>query len=104
MSKRRRNQGIRKRCRCPRTAWGRCRHAWHFNFKWRGTVYRVSLDKTAGRPPRKREDARAEADRLRSAIRAGEYPPVPDNAQQIPSTTFRQFAKLWLEREGSRLA
>jgi integrase len=103
--KRRRNHGIRKRCRCLRTAWGKCPHAWHFNFKWKGVVYRLSLDKESDRPHRTRNEAHAEADRLRAAIRAGEYPIVPAAPAAPPTAlTFRQFAELWYQREGTRLA
>jgi hypothetical protein len=71
MSDRQRHNGLRKRCACPRKQWAKCPHAWHFNFRWRDTSYRLSLVKEAGRALTTREDARAEADSLRAAIRAG---------------------------------
>jgi len=103
MKDRQRNNGLRKRCGCPRKLWGKCQHTWHFNFSWKGKSYRLSLDKETDRPPTSREDARAEADRLRAAIRAGTYPAAAQAPAQ-PATTFRQFSDIWLTREGSRLA
>jgi integrase len=107
MPKHRQNHGIRKRCKCPRAIWGKCSHPWHFNFKWGGTSYRLSLEKEADHPIRTRDEARAEADRLRAAIRSRKYPALPETAAPASAPTaltFRQFAELWHQREGSRLA
>ncbi len=103
MESRQRNHGLRKRCSCPRKLWAKCPHAWHFNFKWRGKSYRLSLGKETDHLITNRDEARAEADRLRAAIRAGKYP-VPAEPAPTPVRTFRQFADIWLAREGSRLA
>ncbi len=103
MESRQRNHGLRKRCSCPRKLWAKCQHAWHFNFKWRGKSYRLSLEKEADHPITNRDEARAEADRLRAAIRSGRYP-VPVEPAPTAVTTFRQFADIWLARAGSRLA
>jgi hypothetical protein len=68
---RHRNGGLRKRCGCPRKNWTKCSHPWHFNFKWRGLHYRLSLEREAGRPITGKTDAQAEAERIRNAIRDG---------------------------------
>jgi hypothetical protein len=39
-----RNDGLRKRCDCPRWSWPKCQHPWHFNFKWNGEHFRFSLE------------------------------------------------------------
>ena len=40
---RQRNDGLRKRCPCPRRTWAKCSHPWHFAFKHDGEHYRFSL-------------------------------------------------------------
>ena len=75
MAKRHRNDGLRKRCGCPRKQWPKCPHAWHLNFQWDGRHYRVSLGRHARAAPHSKTDARKEADRVRSAIRDGTYRP-----------------------------
>ena len=34
------NDGLRKRCDCPRRGWAKCPHPWHFNFTWSGEYFR----------------------------------------------------------------
>src|SRR2546428_5658549 len=67
-----RNEGLRKVCRCDRRHWARCPHAWYFNFQWQGEPYRLCLDRHVGRRLTNAE-AEVEAERLRTAIRAGEF-------------------------------
>jgi integrase len=106
---RERHGGVRKRCGCPRRVWPKCPHAWHLNFKWKGAHHRLSLDREVGHPITNKTDALAEAERLRTAIRAGEFPvPAPVVApagitDQAAPLTFDQFAKVWSERRGSQL-
>lgn len=64
MAVRQRNEGLRKRCGCPRRRWGECSHPWHVNFKWKGRHYRLSLDRESTKDIRSRSDARAEFDRM----------------------------------------
>ena len=45
-----RNDGLRKRCECPRSGWVRCKHPWHANHSHGGKEYRVSLGKWARKP------------------------------------------------------
>lgn len=73
MSKRHDNDGLRKVCRCKRRSWAKCDHPWHFNFKYGPTHFRFSLDRQLGRSITSKTEARAEADRLRSEIRAGRF-------------------------------
>ena len=82
--KRHQNDGVSKRCQCPRREWSRCVHPWHLAFKRGGTRYRFSLSRmarTLGEPrPASKTEAKALADRLRGEIRAGRTPvarPVP---------------------------
>lgn len=103
MTERQRNDGLRKRCGCPRRRWGDCAHPWHVNFRWKGTHYRLSLDREAGRQIRSRSDARAELERIRLAVRAGTFRPAPDESQVRGELTFTQFSKLWREGSGQYL-
>jgi integrase len=103
MKDRHRNDGLRKRCQCARRLWPCCAHAWHLNYKWKGKHYRLSLDREAAQPIRTKAEAKAEAERIRIAVRAGKFrTPAPQTG--VEETTFRQFAQLWRKREGSQLA
>jgi len=103
MAVRQRNNGLRKRCGCPRRRWGECSHPWHVNFKWKGTHYRLSLDRQSNGEIRSRSEARAELDRIRSAIRAGTFRTARDESQVRGELTFTQFARLWHEGNGQYL-
>ncbi len=104
MAERCRNGGLRKRCGCPRRRWGECSHPWHVNFKWKGKHYRLSLDKEACRHIGTKEEARAEVDRIRAAIRGGTFRRAETEATQASGeVTFTRFAKLWRERRGQYL-
>jgi hypothetical protein len=101
-----RNDGLRKVCRCARRNWARCPHSWYFNFQWGGELHRFSLDRHVGRALRQSE-AEIEAERLRTAIRAGEFHhgahlPHTAKPRQVP-TTFGKFADLWESRRGYQL-
>jgi integrase len=84
-SKRHRNDGIRKRCDCPRRSWGKCPHDWHFSFKWGETHWRFSLDVEIGSRIQSKDKAREHADSLRSEIRAGTFVRVKDRAKTAPA-------------------
>jgi hypothetical protein len=66
--KRSHNNGLRKRCGCPRSKWAKCDHPWHFNYKHNGVHHRVSLDKYLKRSIVGRTEAEREARRLKTAI------------------------------------
>lgn len=89
------NNGLRKRCDCPRRTWAKCPHGWHLNFKPRdGQAYRISIDRYLGRHVDNKTDAEKEADNIRKAIRDGAFGlPAPREA-----LTLRQVAALYLER------
>jgi integrase len=70
---RRRNDGLRKLCDCPRKRWSECPHSWYFNFKWKDKHYRFSLDKELGRRIDSKSVAEIEAENLRRAIREGRF-------------------------------
>jgi integrase len=69
------NDGLRKRCGCPRRVWAKCEHPWHLNFTWQGVPHRYSLDKLLKREVRSKTEAVAEAERIRNAIKAGTFQP-----------------------------
>ena len=102
-----RNDGLRKRCECPRRSWTTCGHAWHFSFKPRGTTthFRFPLDKYADKPITTREGALKERDRLRILIRDGAFPPSSTvTSQATPSDlTFEKFITVWRERARTEL-
>ena len=102
-----RNDGLRKVCRCGRHKWAKCPHPWHFSFQWEGRHYRFSLERQLGKKLTKSE-AEAESERLRTAIRDGEFQTAEARAHQpkppqAPPTTFRQFADDWRARRGYQL-
>lgn len=85
MAERNRNDGIRKRCDCPRRSWGKCPHDWHFSFKWGETHWRFSLDVEIGSRIKSKDKAREHADSLRSEIRAGTFVRIKDRAKTAPA-------------------
>lgn len=103
---RRRNFGVRKRCRCKPKDWPKCPHGWHLNYKPKGeTHYRLSLDREVGRHVDSKTEAIAEAERIRTAIRNGTFRPAPALTPLLaPVLTFRAFAEVWKVRRGCQLA
>jgi hypothetical protein len=102
-----RNDGLRKLCRCGRRKRAKCAHAWHFSFQWEGQHHRFSLERHIGKKLTKTE-AEVEAERLRTAIRAGEFHETPEpirqpKPQHQAPMTFRQFAEEWRARRGYQL-
>lgn len=98
-----RNHGLRKICVCPRRQWPKCPHAWHFSYRWRGRDYRFSLDRHLGRHVASKIDSEAEAERIRVAIRSGQFQAAQVHEVSVErlqeGTNFSEFGKLWLERE-----
>ena len=92
------NGGLVKRCRCARRKWSTCPHSWTFSFKWRDTHYRFPLDRYSDHHVSSRDDAKQEADRLRTSIRGGTFPPQSDTEHSPAALTFDAFGDLWLER------
>ena len=86
--------------RCAPRRQTTCRHSWYLAFKFRkGKHHRISLDKYAGKHLSK-DEAKAVANDLRSAIRNGEYPPAAPAPAVTPlDVTFTKLGKLWMERE-----
>jgi integrase len=102
-----RNDGLRKVCACSRGKWVKCPHPWHFSFQWEGEHYRFSLERHVGKKLTKAE-AEVEAERLRTAIRAGEFQEARQRAlqpkpQRQEPLTFRKFADDWCARRGYQL-
>src|ERR1700722_1598270 len=79
-----RNSGLRKICSCPRRSWPKCPHPWHFNFCWRGTPYRFSLGRYAGKEITGKTEAETLADHIRGEIRAGTF-----TLQPAPASTSK---------------
>ena len=104
MTTRHHNDGVRKICDCPRRQWPKCRHAWHFSFKWQGTHYRFSLDRQLGRHIVGRTKAAGEAERLRTEIRAGRFGQLVAPVREASGTTLETFAARFLERFQPRKA
>ncbi len=100
-----RNEGLRKICNCPRRGWVKCPHPWHFNFCWKGTPYRFSLNRCAGKEIVSKIEAETLADDIRGKIRAGTFTPPwaapirsqTDNVDR-GAVTFGTFARLFVER------
>ena len=94
-----RNDGLRKRCECQRRSWATCPHPWHFSFKWKDTHHRFPLDRHAAQRIITKDDARTEAERLRIAIRGGQFPPVTTTTATVTPAdlTFEQFSTKWRE-------
>ncbi len=98
--------GLRKVCGCPRRAWAKCGHPWHFSFMWRGTRYRFSLDRQLKRTFKGRTDAAAAADEVRAQIRAGAFVAAVDEGPEVAQVvdpgpavlTLAAFGAVWLER------
>src|SRR2546430_4988145 len=98
-----RNSGLRKICDCPRRAWAKCPHPWHFNFCWRGTPYRFSLSRYAGKEITGKTEAETLGEEIRNQIRAGTFerpslgePPKQESDNR--DVSFETFARLFLER------
>ncbi len=90
-----RNDGLRKRCGCPRKAWAKCAHRWHFSFKWAGVHHRFALPASIT----SKTDAQTEADRLRVAIRGGTFPTPPATLTPVgEAVTFTALGERWLAR------
>ena len=88
------NDGLRKICGCPRRQWPKCRHAWHFSFKWDGRHYRLSLDRHLGRHVDSKTAAETEAAAIKADIKAGRF---GQPAARV-GMTLQQLADTYLER------
>ena len=79
-STRHQNDGLKKRCACPRREWYRCPHAWFAQVSHLGRVYRVSLSRfaeTHGEAiPATRVEAKTLLTRIRAEVQTGE-PLIP---------------------------
>ena len=85
------NDGLRKFCGCKRRAWPKCRHAWHFNYKWNGIAVRNSLDRLLGRTVTSKTEAEHEAENIRIAIRAGRWGQPDETRPALDGLTLRQL-------------
>jgi integrase len=82
VTKRHDNRGLRKVCDCPRRRWLKCLHPWHVNVAVPGGLHlRKSVDKIAGKPVAKKEDAQALLEKLRTDLREGKQVLVKRNGR-----------------------
>ncbi len=94
---RHRNDGLKKRCACPRRSWSKCRHPWHLGFSHQGKEYRWSLHKVADRPPgywMSKTEAEGIRDRLRGQIREGTVAAATNLDSRL---TFGEVVKKYLQ-------
>src|SRR5438552_7486519 len=104
MRARSRHHGVRKVCRCGRSRWPKCAHAWYFSYKPRGGQrWRFSLDAELGKHFETMTDAQKAANDIRAAIHAGTFQrtngaPAPTPAATAVSITLDQFAPIYVER------
>ena len=99
MTTRHHNDGLLKRCGCPRRTWAKCRHVWHFEYQWKGTRRRVCLDRLVGRRLKGKTEAAAEAERIRGTIRAGTFQnAAPQPAVADHGVTVAELGAIFLER------
>ena len=97
---RHRNDGLRKRCDCPRRQWSKCLHPWHIGFAYNGKEHRWSLHKVASKPAgywMSKTEAEGIRDRLRGQIREGT---LTDTAAPSPDgrLAFGDVVERYLER------
>lgn len=90
-----RTKGLRKLCTHPERGWAKCPCPWHFNFKWKNTHHRFSLDKHLGKHLDSKTDAEDAAATIKAAIRAGKFGlPIA-----VSDLTMRQLADQYLDRK-----
>lgn len=97
MKKKHRNDGLRKLCGCSRKKWSGCRHAWHFNYRARGssTSHRLSLDRHFKRHIDSKTEATRLAAQLRDEIDSGTF----GQAAPLEGMTLQQLVDTYSERE-----
>ena len=100
-SARHQNDGLKKRCTCPRREWCRCPHAWFAQVSHLGRVYRVSLSrftKAHGETiPATKAEAKNLLTRIRAEIQIGK-PLIPRAAVQsvVTGLTFGDLCDRYL--------
>jgi hypothetical protein len=85
---RRRNDGLRKLCECPRRRWAKCEHPWHFNFNHKGEAYRFSLERQVRRVAKDQKGVWN-----RNAINHGEID--AENPEELARLNARA-SRLWM--------
>ncbi len=105
------NEGLRKICGCKRRQWAKCPHGWHFNFRWHGVHYRLSLDRELGKHIEGKTEADTVRDELKTAIRRGQFvraaerqrtaPPLPPPPEVV---TLRVLGETFFQRAGRATA
>jgi integrase len=95
------NDGLQKRCGCPRRQWAKCSHPWYFNFGYRGKGVRLSLNKHANKPLgywMPKSEAETLRDTIRAAVRAGTFCEAPQPlAAPTNSLTVEDVTQRYLD-------
>jgi hypothetical protein len=86
-----------------RRTWSKCQHSWHFNFKWKGVHYRLSLDREAGRHLDSKSRALAKQIESEQIYGTGSFRSQTPTDTLAPAMTFDMFANIWWDRRGSQL-
>lgn len=96
------NDGLRKRCGCPKRNWPKCGHPWHVNFHHDGKEHRFSLDTIAKARNEPRPVSKADAlkwrDKLRNEIRDGAFAKAPAAAAAASALLFSDVVKAYRTR------
>jgi integrase len=90
-----RKDGLRKICGCPPRSWSRCGHVWYFAYMWKLKPWRFSLDREVARPITTEREARKEAERIKTEIRAGTFR-VSTTATTPAALPLREYADIFL--------
>ena len=99
MTRRRRNDGLTKRCGCPWPRWSKCAHPWYLAYQWKGDRHRICLDRLLGRRLKGKTEADAEAERIRGEIRAGTFSGATSPLLSAGhSVTVCTFGAIFVER------
>jgi integrase len=94
------NDGLMKRCGCPRRQWAKCRHPWYFGFGHGGRLIRLALHKCAGKPAgysMSRSEAESLRDAIRGEVRAGRFRQRPAPAAPLDGLTFEDVTLRYLD-------
>jgi integrase len=94
------NDGLMKRCGCPRRQWAKCRHPWYFGFGHGGRLIRLALNKHANKVPgywMPKSEAETLRDAIRGKIRAGTFWETPAPAAPTDRPTFEDVTQRYLD-------
>ena len=94
------NDGLMKRCGCPRRQWPKCRHPWYFGFGHGGRLIRLALHKYANKSAgyvMSKSEAESLRDAIRGEIRAGRFRQTPAPAAPTDRLTVEDVTQRYLD-------